>query len=85
MQKTRKVIHIDIDAAEISKNVPADVGIVASLKDMLPPLTSMVEKRNYRAWMAQINEWRGDTQAHDITQMELPPEMLLAPQVIRAI
>jgi acetolactate synthase I/II/III large subunit len=83
--KNARVIHIDIDAAEINKNVPADVGIVASLKDVLPPLTSMIEARTYASWMAQINEWRTDTQAHDITQVELPPEMLLAPQVMRAI
>ncbi len=83
--KNARVIHVDIDAAEINKNVPADVGIVASLKDVLQPLTGMIEKRTYGAWMAQINDWRGDTQAHDILQVELPPEMLLAPQVIRTI
>jgi acetolactate synthase-1/2/3 large subunit len=83
--KNAKVIHVDIDAAEIGKNVPADVGIVASLKDVLPPLTALIEKQTYTSWMAQISEWRGDTQAHDITQMELPPEMLLAPQVIKSI
>ena len=83
--KNARVIHIDIDAAEINKNVPADVGIVASLKDVLQPLTGMIEKRTYGAWMAQINDWRGDTHAHDILQVELPPEMLLAPQVIRTI
>jgi acetolactate synthase I/II/III large subunit len=83
--KNARVIHVDIDAAEIGKNVPAEVGIVASLKDVLPPLTSMIEKQTYTSWMAQISEWRGDTQAHDITKMELPPEMLLAPQVIKSI
>jgi acetolactate synthase-1/2/3 large subunit len=83
--KNARVIHVDIDAAEIGKNVPADVGIVASLKDVLPPLTALIEKQTYTSWMAQISEWRGDTQAHDITQMELPPEMLLAPQVIKSI
>jgi acetolactate synthase-1/2/3 large subunit len=83
--KNARVIHVDIDAAEINKNVPADVGIVASLKDVLQPLTSLVEKRSYTSWLAQINEWRGDTQAHDILQIELPETMLLAPQVIRTI
>ncbi len=83
--KNARVIHVDIDAAEINKNVPADVGIVASLKDVLPPLTSMIEKRSYASWLAQISEWRGDTQSHDILQVELPQDMLLAPQVIRTI
>jgi acetolactate synthase I/II/III large subunit len=83
--KNARVIHVDIDAAEINKNVPADVGIVASLKDVLQPLTGMIEKRTFSSWLGQINEWRGDTQAHDIMKVELPPEMLLAPQVIRTI
>jgi acetolactate synthase-1/2/3 large subunit len=83
--KNARVIHVDIDAAEINKNVPADVGIVASLKEILPPLTGMVEQRSYGHWVAQINEWRSDTQSHDILKVELPQNMLLAPQVIRTI
>jgi acetolactate synthase-1/2/3 large subunit len=83
--KNARVIHVDIDAAEINKNVPADVGIVASLKEILPPLTGMIEHRSYGHWVAQINEWRSDTQSHDILKVELPQNMLLAPQVIRTI
>jgi acetolactate synthase-1/2/3 large subunit len=83
--KNARVIHVDIDAAEINKNVPADVGIVASVKDILPDLTSRIEKRTYHTWLAQIDEWRQDTKFHDVMQAELPPDMLLAPQVMRAI
>jgi acetolactate synthase-1/2/3 large subunit len=45
----------------------------------------MVEQRSYGHWVAQINEWRSDTQSHDILKVELPQNMLLAPQVIRTI
>jgi acetolactate synthase I/II/III large subunit len=83
--KNARVIHVDIDPAEINKNVPADVGICGSLKTVLPALTPIIEKRAYHGWLAQINEWRGDTKAHDIMNAELPEDMLLAPQVIRAI
>ncbi|PJF48710.1 MAG: biosynthetic-type acetolactate synthase large subunit [Chloroflexi bacterium] len=83
--KNARVIHVDIDAAEINKNVPADVGIVASVKDVLRELTPMIEKRSYPAWMEQINEWRADTQARDVLNVELPDDMLLAPHVMRAI
>jgi len=83
--KNARVIHVDIDPAEINKNVPADVGIVGNLKDVLRQLTPMIEKRSYPAWLEQINEWRADTQAHDIMQVEFPDHTLLAPHVMRMI
>jgi acetolactate synthase-1/2/3 large subunit len=83
--KNSRIIHFDIDPAEINKNVPADVGIVGSVKDLLGPLTELIEKRSYAGWMEMINEWRSDTRARDVLKTELPDNMLLAPHVIRAI
>lgn len=83
--KNARVIHVDIDAAEINKNVPAEVGIVGSVKDVLAEMTPMIEQRTYPGWIEQINEWRADTKAHDVINAELPDNMLLAPQVMRAI
>jgi acetolactate synthase I/II/III large subunit len=85
--KNAKVIHVEIDPSEIGKNVPADVGICASLKDVLPALTPAIKQRNgeFAEWFAQINEWRGDTKQHDVMSYDLPENMLLAPQVIRTI
>ncbi len=80
-----QVIHFDIDPAEINKNVPADVGIVGNVKDLLPALTALVEPKSYPAWYERINEWRGDTKARDVLSVDLPTDMLLAPQVIKAI
>jgi len=80
-----QVIHFDIDPAEINKNVPADVGIVGNVKDLLPALTELVEPKSYPAWYERINEWRGDTKARDVLSVDLPTNMLLAPQVIKAI
>lgn len=83
--KHARVIHIDIDAAEIGKNVPADVGIVGNVKDLLPQLTDLIEAKKRERWFEQINAWRADTKDHDVMQYDLPDDMLLAPQVIRAI
>ncbi len=83
--KNASVIHFDIDPAEINKNVPAEVGIVGNVKDLLPPLTNLVEPRTNSAWMERINEWRTDTRARDVTNVELPDDMLLAPHVIKLI
>ncbi|MCW1967372.1 MAG: biosynthetic-type acetolactate synthase large subunit [Anaerolineae bacterium] len=87
--KNAKVIHVDIDPAEIGKNVPADVGICASVREVLPHLTEALDDSQgvakYADWYGQINEWRGDTQAHDVLSFDLPTNMLIAPQVMRII
>ena len=48
--------HAAKDIRELrDKNVPADVGVVGSVKDLLPPLTELIEKRSYPEWFKQIN------------------------------
>jgi acetolactate synthase-1/2/3 large subunit len=73
-----KFIHIDVDPAEISKNVPAHIPIVGDVKSILPRLTS-----EYRAiapdssrlddWLVKIEDWKkefplgyGDTDDSEI-------------------
>jgi acetolactate synthase I/II/III large subunit len=50
-----KFIHIDIDPAEISKNVPAHIPIVGDAKNILPRLTA--EYRALEADPARLEEW----------------------------
>ena len=45
-----KVIHVDIDPAEIGKNVPADVPVVGDIKEVLHLLTPEVESGDHTAW-----------------------------------
>ncbi|MCF0198609.1 MAG: biosynthetic-type acetolactate synthase large subunit [Bacteroidaceae bacterium] len=57
--KQAKVIHLDIDNAEIDKNVKTDVAIVADCKEALPMLTALVHKADHKAWrdsFAPLNE-----------------------------
>jgi acetolactate synthase-1/2/3 large subunit len=83
--KNARVIHIDIDAAEINKNVPADVGIVGNAREVLRELIPMLKSNRHAAWLEQINTWRDDTKSRDVLNQELPENLLLAPHVIRAI
>jgi acetolactate synthase I/II/III large subunit len=60
-----KVIHMDIDPAEISKNRTADVPIVGELREVLPQLTRAIAKLresnsivNHREWLEQVEEWK---------------------------
>ncbi len=60
------LIHVDIDPAEIGKNVTVDVGIVGDVKHVLRQLFPMVEPRDHAAWLEQIEAWRNDTKTRDI-------------------
>jgi acetolactate synthase-1/2/3 large subunit len=52
-----RVIHIDIDPAEIGKNVKVDVPIVGDVKNVLRALNKVVDSKNRVEWVSQIQEW----------------------------
>ncbi len=54
--KQAKVVHIDIDAAEIDKNVKTDVAIVADAKDALTELTKLVNENNREEWLQEFKD-----------------------------
>lgn len=51
-----RIIHLEIDSAEINKIKKADVAIHGDVKDTLPMLTKLVEKRDHSAWVAKFRE-----------------------------
>jgi acetolactate synthase-1/2/3 large subunit len=79
-----KKIHIDIDAAELNKNVPVDVGIHGDLKTVLNQLRGGVAKVDRGPWLAQISQWQVDSQQRDILNT-YNGDVLLAAQVIHHI
>ncbi|MDO8491435.1 MAG: biosynthetic-type acetolactate synthase large subunit [Dehalococcoidia bacterium] len=53
-----RVIHIDIDPAEIGKNVRVDVPIVGNVKDVLQSLNQQVAAQEHEDWVKQLDQWR---------------------------
>ena len=51
-----KIIHIDIDAAEIDKNIPTNASIVGDAKEVLKILNSKLPTQSNRSWMAEIKD-----------------------------
>jgi acetolactate synthase-1/2/3 large subunit len=59
-------IHIDIDGAEIGKNVKVDVGLVGDLRAVLEELMPGVVRGDRSAWKGYIQELKGDSAVRDI-------------------
>ncbi|PWE01035.1 biosynthetic-type acetolactate synthase large subunit [Marinilabilia rubra] len=49
-----KVIHMEIDPAEINKNVHADVPVLGNVKKTLPVLTEKVSQNEHKEWLAEF-------------------------------
>jgi acetolactate synthase-1/2/3 large subunit len=64
-----KKIHIDIDPAEINKNVKADVGLVGDLRQVLEELLPQVQQGDRSEWIAHIDELKGDAAVRDIQSL----------------
>lgn len=58
-----KIIHIDIDNAELHKNIPADLAVSGDIKDALTRLLTMVEQQKHPVWQARLTELRAEEQA----------------------
>lgn len=53
-----KVIHIDVDAAEINKNVKADVSIIGDAKEVLSRVNAKLDNQSHAEWISEIKEMK---------------------------
>lgn len=53
-----KILHIDIDAAEVHKNIVATHSIIGDVDDVLTKINAQLDKQNHEAWLEQIAEWK---------------------------
>ena len=56
-----KIIHIDIDPAEIGKVISPDVPIVGDVKNVLQELLKFTEPQTHREWIRRVNELKKDS------------------------
>ena len=61
-----KKIHIEIDRAEINKNVKVDVALVGDLKAVLRELLPNLKSQDRHEWLAYIDRLKGDVAVRDI-------------------
>jgi acetolactate synthase-1/2/3 large subunit len=66
---TAKKIHVDIDRAELNKNVRVDVAIAKDLRTALAEWMPLVRKGDRRAWLESIDVMKGDSAVRDIQNL----------------
>ncbi len=64
-----KKIHIEIDPAEIDKNVRADVALIGDLKEVLGTLNPLLKKKSDAGWIKEINQSKGTAAVRDIINL----------------
>ncbi|MGN6417450.1 MAG: biosynthetic-type acetolactate synthase large subunit [Pseudobacter sp.] len=84
--KQAKVIHLDIDPAEIDKNVKAEVPVWGDCKETLPLLTELIEQKVYPQWLQKFRDYE-QQEVDQCIHPELHPEseVLTMGEVIRVL
>ncbi len=84
--KQAKIIHLDIDPAEIDKNVKADVPVWGDCKETLPMLTALLEQKVYPQWLQKFNDYK-QKEEEKVIKDELNPtgEVMTMGEVIKTL
>jgi acetolactate synthase I/II/III large subunit len=67
--KNARKIHIEIDRAEINKNVPVDAALVGDAREVLEKLVPCIETRDHGVWLGHIQESKGGSAVRDIQSL----------------
>lgn len=84
--KQAKVVHLDIDPAEIDKNVKATVPVWGDCKETLPMLTELVAQREHKEWLARFRELEQE-EIKEVIHNELNPttDIMTMGEVIKTV
>lgn len=84
--KQAKVIHLELDPAEVNKNVYAQAPVVGNVKETLPLLTEKVSKKSYESWIEEFKEC-DEIEYEKVMKAELFPtkEGLTMAEVVRRL
>ena len=84
--KQAKVIHLDIDVAEIDKNVKTDVAVVGDCKMSLPAITRLLKKNEHQTWRDSFKPYDAEENEKVILRAIHPTEgPLLMGEVVNAV
>lgn len=72
-----KIIHIDIDPAEIDKNIRADVSVIGNVKEILELLNKKIEKKQNIEWHEKIQEYKRKFPLDYVHDGKLHPQYIM--------
>ena len=75
--KGAKIIQLDIDFAEIGKNIPVDVGIFGDIKDAFTRIAEKVESKERPDWMARVEALKAEEAAQAVEVDYLTPKKVI--------
>lgn len=70
--KQAKIIHLDIDKAEINKNIVCDIPVVGDCKMSLPAITRLLNKNTHREWRDSFRKY-ADMENEEVIQPDIHP------------
>jgi acetolactate synthase-1/2/3 large subunit len=70
--KQAKIIHLDIDPAELNKNVKADAPVLGTVKESLPAITALLKPAKHTEWIAAFQE-HDDREFNKVIEREVYP------------
>ena len=84
--KQARVIHLEIDPAEVDKNVKTDVALLGDAKDTLIQLTELVQNKEHSSWLRKFRELENE-EFDAVINEELSPttESLTMGEIIHSI
>lgn len=77
LAENKKIIHIDIDPAEIGKNIQTDIPLVGDCKAILTELTDYIEKKDRSEWLSELNEVKNSVPTENETEGYVNPKMFI--------
>lgn len=76
--KGRKILHIDIDPAEIDKNIPAYVSVVGDVKQIINKLTNEIDVTKRTDWHNEVENIKSHPDSHlEMSKRRLTPQGLI--------
>ncbi len=73
----KTVIHIDIDSAEIGKNINVDIPLVGDCREILTELCAAEYDNDHAAWLSEIREIKNDVDVNEETEGYINPKVFI--------
>ena len=77
LEKTTKILHIDIDPAEIGKNIGADYPLVGDAKTVLSQMLEMAKPTEHSEWLEQLDAKREPAKFIDVPNGTVNPRKFI--------